>query len=141
MFNTAIPSTMTVVPCDVFEIQISAGEQGPPGSQELKVKEVASIDQTVIDYAQGAWQHLTLTGDVTSLSVINWPAAGKAARLVLQITNNGAFNINGWPAGTLWPSGDPPQITGREGAQDIIVLSTGSGGAPIFGSVVGQDFA
>lgn len=124
-----------------LEIVLSPSAQGPPGSQELKVFELTSSTNTVVDYAKGTWQHLTLIGNVSSLEVVNWPDAGKAARLVLQIENTGAFNIENWPVGTRWPdSGAVPILTPGAGATDLIVLSTGSGGAPIFGSVAGQDF-
>lgn len=128
-------------PDDELQLVMSVSAQGPPGSQELRVNEVASATNTVIDYAKGSWQHLTLVGNVNSLSVSNWPPSGKAARLVLQITNTGSFAINGWPPGTLWPNGAPPIITPGAGKQDLVVLSSGSGGSPIFGSVAGQDFS
>jgi hypothetical protein len=126
-------------PDDDIQILLSAAEQGPPGSQELKVHEVVSTDITEIDYAKGEWQVLSLQTDISQLNVVNWPPAGKAARLVLEINNTGGFSIEAWPANTRWVDG-PPAITLGAGKDDLIVLSTGNGGAKIFGSVVGQDF-
>ena len=106
----------------------------------MKTKQVSGVADTVIDYTDGPWQVLTLTENVTTLEVVNWPPSGKAARLVLEIINTGSFSIAGWPANTRW-AGAPPVVTTGAGAEDIVVLSTGTGGAKIFGSVVGQNFS
>lgn len=124
---------------DLFQIVLSENEQGPPGSYSMKVTQVASVPNVVVDYLNGPWQVLTLNSDVTTLEVVNWPPAGLAGRLVIEINNTGSFGVAGWPANTRWVGG-PPTVSQGAGAEDLIVLSTGSGGAKIFGSVVGQDF-
>lgn len=131
---------MNLVDPDLFEIVISENEQGPPGSYAMKVKDVASSPNVILDYLDGPWQVLTLTSDVTTLEVVNWPPAALAGRLVLEIINTGSFGIAGWPANTRWVDGAPPVVSQGAGKEDVIVLSTGTGGAKIFGSIVGQDF-
>jgi hypothetical protein len=100
---------------------------------------VTANGATTIDWTAGELQTVTLTGNA-SFSVINWPATGALAKLVLQIKNTGAFNVTGWPSGTVWPGGVPPVITSGAGKTDVVVLMTPDAGATVLGSIVGQDY-
>lgn len=42
-----------------------------------------------VDYRNGGVQYGTLTGNITSLTVSNWPPSGKAASLTLELTQDG----------------------------------------------------
>lgn len=62
--------------------------------------------------------------------------------MVLDISNTGAFNITGWPAGTIWAGGaGPPTITSGAGKRDVIILMTPDGGTTVMGSIAGQNYA
>lgn len=101
---------------------------------------VASGALVTIDYAKGTFQNLILAHDVTSVTITNWPKTGRTGRLILQVTNTGAFALTGWPAGTKWIGGFAPAITPGAGKRDLLVLSTASAGAETFANVVGQDY-
>lgn len=94
----------------------------------------------VTDTISTSYQNLILDQNVASLSVVGWPRFGVEAKLILQVTNNGGFAINGWPAGTVWVGGVAPTITLGAGHKDIVILTTPDGGQTIFGNVVGQDY-
>jgi hypothetical protein len=100
---------------------------------------VASAPSVTIDYAKGTFQNLILAANVTSLSDINWPKNGKTGRLILKITNTGNFTLSGWP-NTEWVGGIAPSITQGAGKKDIVVLTTASSGAEVFGNIIGQDY-
>lgn len=106
----------------------------------LDVTQVVGAGAVTIDYSKGTFQNLIVSGDITSVSIVNWPLSGKTGRLILQITNTGAFAVSGWPAGTVWSDGIIPQITQGAGKRDIVVLTTADAGADIFGNIVGQDY-
>jgi hypothetical protein len=100
---------------------------------------VAASGAVTLDYAKGTFQNLILAANVTSLLVINWPKNGKTGRLILKITNTGDFALGGWP-NTEWVGGIAPTITQGAGKKDIVVLTTASAGAEVFGNIVGQDY-
>jgi hypothetical protein len=100
---------------------------------------VTASGATTINWTNGEYQKVSLTSNA-SISVTNWPASGNFAKVVLDITNQGAFLISGWPAGTIWAGGIVPTITSGAGKRDLIMLVTGDGGTTVLGNVVGQDY-
>lgn len=95
-----------------------------------------------IDYStEGDNLVLTLTENISSFTITNWPPSGTVGRLSLFIINTGAFNITSWPANTIWPGGGPPAISSGDGLKDLVVLITYDGGTTIWGAFVGQDFS
>ncbi len=142
-------STLTAPPLDGIDITV-ANTEGMDIADMLDVsveiknaidmpQVVASSSSVTLDYAKGTFQNLILAADVTSLSVINWPKNGKTGRLIIKITNTGAFSLTGWP-NTDWVGGIAPSITQGAGKKDLVVLTTASSGAEVFGNIVGQDY-
>jgi hypothetical protein len=119
------------------------GDTGPEGPDPW-LDPIQDIDDASgdveIDYSLGKHVRLTIVGNVTSLSVVNWPIANRIARLTLEILNTGNFDIQAWPDGTLWQSGNVPFITQGAGKKDRIILSTTDAGATIYGDPVGYDY-
>lgn len=116
------------------------GANGPPGPDPWMepVQNVIAAGDTEINYAAGKMVRLHLTADA-SLSVINWPAANRIARLTLEILNDG-FAILAWPAGCVWQAGSVPALTGDPGSRDRIILSTTDGGLTVYGDPIGFDY-
>ena len=134
------------------DIQASAGIDGEDAGMvdvSIEIQSALSVPETVtaggaveIDYQKGTFQRLVLAGDVTSMSIIGWPRSGKTGRLILQVTNTGLFEINGWPVTTLWAGGGvDPVITKGVGKRDLFVFTSADGGVELFADVVGQDYA
>lgn len=42
-----------------------------------------------IDYTDGQWQYATVTGNITGITVSNWPVSGKGAWLTLELIQDG----------------------------------------------------
>ena len=121
------------------------GPQGAPGPEGPDpwldpIQDITASGAVVIDYALGKHVRLNLSGDVTSFTVIGWPAPNRIARLTLEILNTGAFGILAWPPGTLWQAGSVAQITRGLGARDRIILSTTDAGTNIYADPIGFDY-
>ncbi len=122
-----------------FSVQMK-GRTGDDG-WAVKQQVLANVSGALeIDYALGKDVRLTLTGNVTALSVKNWPADGYRARLTLEIRNTGAFTF-AFPAGVRWPDHNPePLIDIGAGTISMVILTTCDGGATVLGLPVGQGF-
>jgi len=94
-----------------------------------------------IDMAGGGDIELTLGATVTSFTVTSWPASGNLGRLLLEVTNGGAFNITAWPGTTIWPSGVGPTLTSGSGKKDTFLLTSNDGGVNFRGYVIGLDMS
>ena len=86
-----------------------------------------------IDYSLGREGTLTLTANITSVSIINWPATSGPAKIRLTIQNTGLFTIGGWPASVVWPGSVIPTITPN--GTDVIELATNNSGGTVYGAV------
>jgi hypothetical protein len=85
-----------------------------------------------IDYTLGENCLLTMTENITSMVINNWPG-GTLGKITLFITNP-SWAISNW-AGALWPGGTAPTV----GTKDVYVLANNT--AIIYGAVVGQSYA
>lgn len=100
---------------------------------------IAATGTLALDRVNGESQRISLTGDVTAVTVDNWPPAGQRGELELEIVNTAAWAISGWPAGTIQPGGTPYVST--TSGNDLISLSTRDGGTTIYLSIIGQAYA
>ncbi|KKN24765.1 hypothetical protein LCGC14_0891500 [marine sediment metagenome] len=114
---------------------------------ELKdISETVATDATftgveTLDYTEGAYRKLTLTGNVTSLTIDNWPASIKVGSLTLRIKQDatGGRTIT-WPAATDWAGGTAPTLSTAANAVDFVMLWTDDAGITVYGAEVGLDF-
>lgn len=94
-----------------------------------------------VDMTGHAFFTLTLTGNITSLTINGVPSAGYCTVLTLVLTQGGAGSYTvSWPAAVKWPGGVAPTLTTTVGKADIISLLTYNGGTNWYGLVVGQNF-
>jgi hypothetical protein len=104
------------------------------------IQTITAQGNVVIDYSLGRHCVLNVVGQVTNLSVTNWPPAGRIARLTLELTNTGPYDVTTWDYSIVWPEGAEPILTTGAGVVDRIILSTADGGVTVFGDVVGYDY-
>jgi hypothetical protein len=85
---------------------------------------------------------VTLTANVTSLTLANPPTAGRAgsATLIVRQDATGGRTL-AWPSSVSWAGGTPPVVTPAANAVDIYAFITRNGGATWFGFPGGQDFS
>jgi hypothetical protein len=101
----------------------------------------ASSSTVAIDMSLGWVVNLTLSHSVTAITVTNWPAAPTLGKLILNITQGGAYTMAGWPGTTKWTFGVPPVVTTGAGANDTIMLLSNQGGTAFQGYYTGKAFA
>jgi hypothetical protein len=142
---------LSVPALEGVDMRIAVGDQEEDDLMDVSIEVVSAQDMpqvvatggpVVIDYAKGTLQNLILAANVTAISIINWPRHAKTGRIILKVTQVGAFNITptAWPAGTLWVAGDEPSISQGAGKVDLLALVSGNAGAEIFGNIIGQDY-
>jgi trimeric autotransporter adhesin len=101
-----------------------------------------SAGVVTIDLAAGSVFEVLLAADVTSLILLDPPAAGLAgaATLILRQDAAGGRTVT-WPASVMWAGGVPPAVTAAADAIDVCTLVTRDGGATWLGFPGGQDFS
>lgn len=73
-----------------------------------------------VDWSANSAQRVTLTGNVTAITMSNPQTGGTYVLRVL--TGAGSFTATGWPVAVLWAAGTAPTITATASKVDIITL-------------------
>ena len=132
---------------------ISGAVVGTTDAQVVSAKELKNISETVVtdatftgaetlNVANGNVFNLTLTGNVSGITVSNVPASGKRCKVEMVLIQGGAGSYTIiWPVTTKWHLGVAPVLSTTVGDIDIITLITIDGGTTWYGFIGGQDFA
>lgn len=75
----------------------------------------------VIDYEDGHYQYGTLTGNITSITINNWPASGKAGWMTLELAQDGTGGRT-LALGGAYKTPSGAGITLSTGANDVDTL-------------------
>jgi hypothetical protein len=95
-----------------------------------------------IDFANGYYQELTLTGNVTSLAFTNGPASGEGKSVVVDFVQGGSGSYTVTFTSTKFDSGIVPTLSTGVGDIDRIAFDiTNDGSDQIYGHVLGLDMA
>jgi hypothetical protein len=95
-----------------------------------------------IDFANGYYQELTLTGNVTSLAFTNGPASGEGKSVVVDFVQGGSGSYTVTFTSTKFDSGIAPTLSTGVGDIDRIAFDiTNDGSDQIYGHVLGLDMA
>lgn len=86
-----------------------------------------------IDYTNGHYQYATATGNISGLTVSNWPASGTVGRLTLEIIQDGTGGrtIDLASGGYRSPGGSDITLSSGAGDVDILRFETRDGGTTI----------
>lgn len=73
---------------------------------------------------------VTLTENITAITISNPPASGKWGTISIEFTQDGTGGrtVGGWPSSAKWPAGTAPTITAAANAVDVISGYTRDGG-------------
>jgi hypothetical protein len=105
------------------------------------INSVTGSGTVTVDCNAAAYCPLTLTGNVTTLSLTNVPASPKAFSLTLEVIQGGSGSYTiAWPGAVKWPAAVAPTLTTTVGKADVVTLVTRDGGASWLGFVAGQNF-
>ena len=81
---------------------------------------------------------VSLNAAITTLTISNPPASGRAGSFTLILTADGTARAVTWPAVVKWPGGTAPTLTSTNGKRDVLTFLTTDGGTAWLGSVAGQ---
>lgn len=81
---------------------------------------------------------VSLNAAITTLTISNPPASGRAGSFTLILTADGTARAVTWPAAVKWPGGTAPTLTSTNGKRDVLTFLTTDGGTAWLGSVAGQ---
>lgn len=96
----------------------------------------------VLDMENGNYFDITLTENISTLTLSNPPASGKAGTIVLIATQDGGGgNTITWPGSVIWErvTGRSPDQTTTSNAVDIYMFLTVDAGTTWYGFVLGLD--
>lgn len=88
------------------------------------------------DLSDGNVAYLSLTENVTSITISGWRASPvcSGALLIVQQDGTGGRTVGGWPAAVAWLGGSAPTVTPDAYAVDTISFLTIDGGAHVIGN-------
>lgn len=128
------------IPIDMQDAVLDA----PELRDYAETSPVAAISggSLTLDLESGNVFEVTLTQDVTSLSLVHPPLTGRAGScsLIVRQDATGGRTFT-WPASVKWAGGAPPAITSTADAIDVFALVTRDGGGTWYGFPGGQDFS
>jgi hypothetical protein len=95
-----------------------------------------------LDLENGNHFEVTLTESISTLTLSNPPASGKAGAFTLAITQGGSGSYTvSWPGSVKWAGGSAPTLTTDVGSVDILTFITYDGGTTWYGFAAGLDFS
>lgn len=108
---------------------------------ETNATDATSTGSETYDYRDGSVVNVTLTGNVTTLTISNWPGSGASGSITFIITQDGTGGRS-WshPSSTKWASGVAPTLTTTAGTISIITYMR-DGAGTVYGFFGGTGFA
>jgi hypothetical protein len=92
-----------------------------------------------IDFEDGNSHFLTLTENVSTMTISNPPATGRLGIIYLEILQDNPARTIAWAASITWPGGTPPNLT-VVGATYLVDLRTRDAGTGYLGTFY-EDFS
>ena len=106
---------------------------------ETKATPVISSGVLTLDLSAAALFYVSLSANITTLTLSNVPASPKVFSFMLQFANTGTVRTVAWPASVRWGGGTAPTMTGTNGKVDTFSFLTHDGGANWFAFIVEQN--
>jgi hypothetical protein len=94
----------------------------------------------VLNLENGNVFDVSLNANITTLTISNPPASGRAGSFTLILTADGTARTVTWGAAIKWPGGTAPTLTSTSTKKDMFVFATLDGGTTFLGVVAGQNF-
>lgn len=124
----------------IVNVPAVAGGGGKMGEGDFFQANVSGA--LTIDFANGYYQELTLTGNVTSLAFSNGPGTSEGKSVVVDFVQDGTGSRTVTFTSTKFDSGISPTLSTGAGDIDRIAFDiTNDGADQIYGHVLGLDMA
>lgn len=109
---------------------------------ETRTAPSSSSNVLTLDLENGNIFEVTLTENVTTLTISNPPASGTAGSFTLILKQDGTGGWTfAWPAAVVWAGGTAPTLTTDASAVDVLTFITTDGGTTWYGFLAGADFS
>jgi len=101
----------------------------------------ATANPTEIDLSLASSVKITLTDNISAISLLNAPATNDHYELtIISVQGSGPFTIT-WPTSVKWPGAVAPTLSSASGRADIFRMFTVDQGTTWIAWTVGQDYA
>lgn len=86
---------------------------------------------------------LTLSENITSITISNPPSSGRDYTFSLKVTQDASASgyTIAWPSSVDWPNGTAPTLTSTANAVDYFLFTTTDGGTTFYGFTMGKDLS
>lgn len=109
---------------------------------ETKTSPSLSGSSLTLNLENGNTFEVTLSGNVTSLTISNPPASGKAGSFTLVLRQDATGNRTvTWPSSVKWDTGLVPTLSTTATAIDVLTFFTIDGGTTYYGFLCGRGMA
>lgn len=122
---TNLPSAL--VPTDSALINRGDVLYRVTGAQMLRntVTVVTSSSGTAtFDWSLGDYFTITLSEDVTTITISNTPGSGFGTTIAIEITQDSTARTVAWPASFRWEGGSAGAVSTGNGDVDLLILTT-----------------
>lgn len=111
----------------------------PNNSAEATTDLSISSGAVTVDLNTASVFTVSLTENITSITLSNVQSAGRSSSFVVVCIADGTARTVVWPASFKWPAGTAPTITSTSGKKDVFLFFTVDGGTTWQAFISGQD--
>lgn len=111
----------------------------PNNSSEVSSATTISAGVLALNLNTAAVFTVTLNANITSITLSNVQASGRASSFVIMFTADGTTRSVTWPASFYWPNNAPPTLTSTNGKKDVFTFFTTDGGTTWEAFISGQN--
>lgn len=99
-----------------------------------------SSNTLTLDLENGNVFTVSLNANITTLTISNPPASGRAGHFALIFTADGTRRTVTWPSSVKWASGWDPRVTATNNKKDWFNFFTTDAGTTWLGTVIGRAY-
>lgn len=107
---------------------------------ETRTAPAISAGTLTIDLSLGSVFAVSMSGNITTMSILNTPSGTNAVSFSLVLTATGTARTVVWPASVKWAGGTAPTLTTTNGKIDVFTFLSVNNGTAWLGFVGGQNF-
>lgn len=111
----------------------------PNNASSVRSAPSISAGSLTLDLNAATIFDVSLTSNITSITLSNIQSSGRSSSFVLILTADGTPRSVTWPASFRWPSGTAPTITSDSSKKDVFVFFTVDGGTNWQAFISGQN--
>lgn len=119
--------TGSLIPADSLLINRGDVIYRATGAQMLRntVTAVTSSSGTAtFDWSLGDYFTITLSENVTTITISNTPGSGFGTTIAIEITQDSTARTVAWPASFRWEGGSAGAVSTGNGDVDLLILTT-----------------